>query len=772
MSLNLDSNYLQFEIGMHNGKKHSIYEFDRFRLDVGKLMLYDGDGELQLPPKCVNTLAALVESAGEIISKDDLIDLVWQDTVVEESNLSQYLYLLRKTLGKTPDGRPYIETLRRRGYRFNGEAKRIEPAPKSGPQPYAQERATGRFQVERRGNIVALADWQQSAPAVIDQPVTATAAPPVELRQDTLVKFILAALGVAAIAALMFAFVWYRSAPVAQPPVERRGALTVERLTNGVNPQFVTISPDGRYLAYSDFDGQTWSLFVQQTGQPNQLEIIPPSKRAILEKTFSPDGSFIYFVAGDTGTAGIGLYRIPTLGGVQTKILDDTRSPVSFSPDGKEMVLERYDKQTGGSALVIAASDGSSERILRSHTREQERWVYPAWSPDGSMIAFVTIYPPEQGRSWSISGIDLLTGEISSLSPEEWDNCYRIAWMPNGEGLVFIGTKKGDGLSTRRDNVYYLDLKTGEARCLTVDGNRYQLSSLGVTADGGVLAVPDSRLSQIWQMSPDGDPRTAVQITHGLQDGRVGLAPLPDGRVGYVARTGEYLHLWLMNADGTEQKQLTNDPNYIQELRASPSGSFFVFSAHRSERTPLFRVDADGTNLRQLAFDVNGEGHSTISPDGDWIVYHKEVVEGPGRARHVLLKIPSAGGVEPVRVSDADCLMPHFSPDGEFLACVGEKGIVILRSQTGEVVKTFDVVQPALFNSGVSWTPDGQNLVYPVVRKKVSNLWVQPVNGGAARQLTGFATQGVWNFAFSRDGLRLYVVRVYQANDALLIRNF
>jgi DNA-binding winged helix-turn-helix (wHTH) protein len=73
---------------MNNGSKHSIYGFDRFRLDVDKLMLYDRESAVHLPPKCVSTLAVFVENAGEIISKDDLIDAVWQDSIVEESNLS------------------------------------------------------------------------------------------------------------------------------------------------------------------------------------------------------------------------------------------------------------------------------------------------------------------------------------------------------------------------------------------------------------------------------------------------------------------------------------------------------------------------------------------------------------------------------------------------------------------------------------------------------------------------------------------------------------
>ncbi len=111
---------------MAKTRVHSIYVFDRFRLDRDRLMLYRDETEISLPPKVIKTLAILIENRGTIISKDELIEMVWPDSIVEESNLSQYLYLLRKTLGNQGDGRPYIETLRRRGYRFNGEVIELD----------------------------------------------------------------------------------------------------------------------------------------------------------------------------------------------------------------------------------------------------------------------------------------------------------------------------------------------------------------------------------------------------------------------------------------------------------------------------------------------------------------------------------------------------------------------------------------------------------------------------------------------------------------------
>jgi DNA-binding winged helix-turn-helix (wHTH) protein len=160
MSLDLSSNYPQFNVEMDNGVGHGIYVFDDFRLDAEKLMLYRGDAEITLPPKVIKTLAVLVENHGTILSKDELMEKVWADSIVEESNLSQYLYLLRKTLGNKPDGHPYVETLRRRGYRFTAQVRLL----KNGNGGIVPEAMPGldppRYDVVRRGNVLTLVDWK------------------------------------------------------------------------------------------------------------------------------------------------------------------------------------------------------------------------------------------------------------------------------------------------------------------------------------------------------------------------------------------------------------------------------------------------------------------------------------------------------------------------------------------------------------------------------------------------------------------------------------
>lgn len=95
-----------------------FYEFEHFRVDETERVLLRGGQPVYLPPKVFDTLLALVEHSGHIVEKDELMRAVWPETFVEESNLTQYISVLRRTLGDERHEQRYIETIPRRGYRF------------------------------------------------------------------------------------------------------------------------------------------------------------------------------------------------------------------------------------------------------------------------------------------------------------------------------------------------------------------------------------------------------------------------------------------------------------------------------------------------------------------------------------------------------------------------------------------------------------------------------------------------------------------------------
>ena len=102
---------------MSNAVKH-LYEFGPFQLDAGERVLRRGPERIDLPPRVFDTLVALAESDGRLLAKDELMDRIWPDSAVEENNLTQAIYLLRRVLQDGENGNRYIETVPKRGYRF------------------------------------------------------------------------------------------------------------------------------------------------------------------------------------------------------------------------------------------------------------------------------------------------------------------------------------------------------------------------------------------------------------------------------------------------------------------------------------------------------------------------------------------------------------------------------------------------------------------------------------------------------------------------------
>ncbi|HXJ91982.1 MAG TPA: transcriptional regulator [Terriglobia bacterium] len=142
-----------------------FYAFRPFRLDSGeRVLLRDGE-VVPLTPKVAGTLIMLVESAGHLVEKGDLMRRVWPDAFVEEGNLSKNIYTLRKLLGRKDDGREYIETFPKRGYRFTGQVREIrEESPKV---PSQTERQVGISEVYRLERQASAAPPPESRPIAV-----------------------------------------------------------------------------------------------------------------------------------------------------------------------------------------------------------------------------------------------------------------------------------------------------------------------------------------------------------------------------------------------------------------------------------------------------------------------------------------------------------------------------------------------------------------------------------------------------------------------------
>jgi len=731
-----------------------------------------------LSPKAFAALVMLVSNSGRLLTKEELMRAVWADTVVEENSLDKIISLLRKTLGGNGESRKLIETVRGRGYRFNAQVTVIE-SPRADNTLRIATSELFAPPTSLPSPSVPPADELPAMPAWTKKPIPAKS---LRVRPG----FKLALLFLAALFAAGSLWVWRRKA---QSGAESRG-ISIMRLNNDSPLYGATLSPDGKYYVYVGDENEQSGLWLRPVAGGEPLELTPTIEQRISGTTFSPDAGFIYFVIVDHQDLQGALYRISTLGGPRTKLLTNIASPVTFSSDGHRMAFTRYGEDNKARKLVISDSDGGHERtLLTTHDPEWLGADGPAWSPDGQEIAcqVVSMATPAKPTFCKIMGVNERNGALRPLTAQMWEGCGRICWLPDARGFVLVGTKLVESGLPARDQVWYVTQPEGKVQGVTDGLSRHLYGSLGVSGNGrNLFAVQFDYISQIWSVPAERRSgrlhylaESAAQLTTGTNEGRAGIASLAGGKIVFVARTGDHVDLWEINDNGRQHRQMTTTPEFLEEVSAPADGRFFVFSSPGNDRrSHLFRMDADSGNLRQLTSGESYEVDSDCSSDGRWIVYASQSLTPGSAGKEQIWKIPAEGG-SPVRLTDDDASTPRFSPDGKWLSyiCPADPqkttwNVVVTSAEGSALVKSFDLPPNSLLNEGCRWTPNGQALTYIVKGGKFSNVWAQPLNGNPPYPLTDFTSGHIYNYAFARDGQHLYLARGYPTQDALLVRDF
>jgi len=543
--------------------------------------------------------------------------------------------------------------------------------------------------------------------------------------------------------------------------------ISIKKLTTLGNVSDVVISPDGKYVVYDVTEGNRQGLWTKYLPTGSTVQIVPPAEVLGLgSTTFSPDGNFVHYILWDKNNPNGSLFLVPVLGGNAKKVLENIRSSISFSPDGKRFVFVRIlDSST--TALFIANTDGTNERQLAALSGSDRFSVNgPSWSPDGKLIACATGSTTGSQRM-TISVVSVDNGAIKPVTAQQWSGVNRVAWFADGSGIVFLAAP----LMTTDRQIWQLSYPGGEVRRITNDLNSYGDASLGVTSDGSiVVSMQVTRGSDIW-VAPSNAVETSRQITmrNQRQNGARGMSWTPDGRIVYSSNASDNADIWSMSADGSDQKQLTDDPQADVNPVVSPDGRYVVFQSLRAGNWNIWRMRIDGNNLKQLTSGDN-DVDPDVTPDGQWVIYCAKE-----NANSTIWKMPIEGGA-PVRLAVAtQATNPSVSPDGKQVAyievasnSIAPYKLVLISIDGGSPVKTFDV---PLLASDLRWTPDGRALMYlgRGAFAGVASIWRQSLDGTAPGPVVEFKPDSVYAFAYSRDGRQMALSRGSLTRDAVLI---
>jgi Tol biopolymer transport system component/DNA-binding winged helix-turn-helix (wHTH) protein len=731
-------------------QNYYYYEFGPFKIDVANRQLLRDGSPLPVAPKVWDALVIMAESSGRILEKEELMNRLWPDCFVEESNLTQIIFQLRKALGESAAKQQYIETIPKRGYRFVADIRRLDGQ----VEPFNQHDSARTDPPEDNDTSVPA---RQSEKSIYKN-----------YKKKTLIAAAILVFSVTT--ALGFSY-FLRWNPLTGGSAASPEMKSIRLLTSSGNAQQPALSHDGKYVAYVIDEAGRQSIYMRQVNSTGNAQVVPPAEVNYLGITFSPDGSFIYYVIQEKDQPKGTLYQAPVLGGTPRKIIAWVDSTVTFSPDGKRLAFVRRDVESKETFLFTANSDGSGEQRLAARKNPDFFSIRgPAWSPDGRTIVLGAGRRFPGDSNMYVVTVDAADGSVARLGSHTWTAVGPTGWLKDGSGIVVVAFHQKSPVIANQ--LWQLSYPDGEVSRITNNLNSHAGLSIATQSEQLVTARSD-RVSRLW-VAPDGDAGRARLIRSVNGDNYselLGLSWTPDDRLVYGSHASGNADIWIMDSGGDNQKQLTYDPRREVDPVVSSDGRYIVYTSEGSGTSYLWRMDIDGRNPRQLT-SGKFDDLPSFTPDGRWVVYTSFDESG----NLTLWKVSIDGGT-PIQLTRQISLYPAVSPDGKLIACqyrdeqTKRMVVAIIPITGGNPVRVFkEMPLPA---SGIMrWTRDRRALTYILTKDGVSNIWLQPIDDAQPKQLTHFKEDQIFRIAWSRDGKYLAFDRGLTIKDIILISDF
>ncbi len=549
-------------------------------------------------PKMMHVLVCLAEQQGQLVERSDLLERVWEDTVVTEHVLNRSISQLRKVFGDDPRKPTFIETISKAGYRLIAPVSPLPFQAPSYPSPSLDN-----------------ATHSPETPSSTDLPTAVPApdrsAPKPWLSPSLGLYLVLATLIL--IASIYTVLILTRAT---NPPAQSYEVVPATSFPGlELHPAF---SPDGKQLAFvwTGPEQDNYDVYVKLMGTDTPLRLTEHPGRDV-SPTWSPDGRYIAFRR--LSEDGCGFFMISALGGPERKLGDCQAALYSldWSPDGQWLVTADREAPGQPHGLYLLTRDTQEQRLLTVPSKSYQGDFSPAFSPDGQSIAFL-----RGSSSLEISDIYLM-GLQEGDEPRRltFDNQYisGFGWRPDGQSIIFSSNRSGNF------KLWSISIDGGPPTLVTTV-NTYDPGRLSLARQGQHLAYEEwSYEINIWTVPSTPSTSEANEARQLIASTRWDFSPefSPDGRsIAFVSNRSGSAELWKADRDGANPIRLTSFGGpFLSTPRWSPTGTHLVFDAHVGDQADLYVLNIEGGIPFRLTSHPANDMVPTWSRDGQWIYF-------------------------------------------------------------------------------------------------------------------------------------------------------
>jgi Tol biopolymer transport system component len=532
------------------------------------------------------------------------------------------------------------------------------------------------------------------------------------------------------------------------------------------------LSPDGNQIAFvwGGDQGNNIDIYVKSVagGQPLRLTEDPGID---LHPTWSPDGQRICFIRLQGAEKRPMLFVKTVLGTTPERSLgplNERASSLSWSPDGKLIALSEGIKE-GHSGIVLLSPESGERRVLSTLPPDYWGDSAPAFSPDGSTIAFVRENTAITGDIYIMS---VKGGEPRRITNDNAQHTFGygvsggLSWTEDGGALIFCSTRGGT------PSLWKVSLAGGEPERIGISGDNAFRPT--VSHQGNRLAYTQlSGGTQVYTVGLEGSKgeNNAVKFLDSTRDD---TSPQfsPDGkRVTFESNRSGTHEIWMCDRDGRNLVQLTSfGKGFAGTPRWSPDSKNITFDYRGAENADVYVVNINDAIPRRVTSEPSDDSVPSWSSDGHSIFF------ASNRTGNQQIWTVSADGGAATQVTKGGGFTSFASPDGKYLYYTRSAVDVGVWRKSLERDDELLVLQDAGAGMWGRWQ-FSQNTIYFVSWSANNHYGVEvfDLNTKTLSRLLDLsnADEFVGGFAVSPDGKQfLYTLQNSLKSDVMLVENF